>query len=441
MCPVSSRIRCLAVLAVLMAGVLLCAPALAEQKVKDIRIWAGDEHTRTVLDVTGPVDYRVFTLSDPARLVVDIRNARIESEAGRVEGRGLLQGVRYAPRNDTDLRVVFDLSEDADNRSFLLPPAQQYGHRLVVDLLPKSASKTEPLVERRITDQPGRPRDVLIAIDPGHGGEDPGAIGPAGTFEKDIVLAISRRLAEVIDATEGYQALLIRDGDFYVPHRRRFEMARQARADLFVSVHADAFPDRSVRGSSVYVLSERGATSEAARYLAAAHDESDLIGGVPISDKDEMLKSVLLDLSQGATQEMSFHAADSVLGALARVGKTHKRGVEKANFAVLRSPDVPSMLVETAFISNPEEERRLNDPNHQRSLAQAIFQGIDSYFGRYPPPGTLIAERGRARMHTVARGETLSGIAQRYRVAVADIKRSNDLNGDRLLAGTVLTIP
>ena len=439
--PLSSGFRYLVILAALLAGLLACAPTLAGQKVKDIRIWAGDEHTRTVLDVTGPVDYRVFTLSDPARLVVDIRNARIDSEAGRIDGRGLLQGVRYAPRNDTDLRVVFDLSEDADNRSFLLPPAQQYGHRLVVDLLPKNASKAEPLVERRITDQPGRPRDVLIAIDPGHGGEDPGAIGPAGTYEKDIVLAISRRLAEVIDATEGYQALLIRDGDFYVPHRRRFEMARQARADLFVSVHADAFPDRSVRGSSVYVLSERGATSEAARYLAAAHDESDLIGGVPISDKDEMLKSVLLDLSQGATQEMSFHAADSVLGALARVGKTHKRGVEKANFAVLRSPDVPSMLVETAFISNPEEERRLNDPSHQRSLARAIFQGIDSYFGRYPPPGTLIAERGRARMHTVARGETLSGIAQRYRVAVADIKRSNDLNGDRLLAGTVLTIP
>jgi N-acetylmuramoyl-L-alanine amidase len=423
----------------LVLGLLLCATASASEQVRDIRVWAGDSHTRAVLDVSGPVDYRVFSLSDPERLVVDIRNARIAGEAGKIVGDGVLSGVRFAPRNDTDLRVVFDLNHAVENRSFLLPPAQRYGHRLVVDLLPPE--QAEPVVERRITEQPGEPRDVLIAIDPGHGGEDPGAIGPSGTYEKDIVLAVSKKLADVVNATPGYRAMLIRDTDFYVPHRKRFEMAREARADLFVSVHADAFYDRSVRGSSVFVLSERGASSEAARYLASAHDDSDLIGGVPISDKDEMLKSVLLDLSQGATQEMSFHAADSVLAELGRLGKTHKVHVEKANFAVLRSPDVPSMLVETAFISNPDEERRLKDPNYQRSLARAIFSGVNRFFDRYPPPGTLIAERGTRKNHVVSRGETLSGIAQQYQVALAELRRSNDINGDRLLVGTVLTIP
>jgi N-acetylmuramoyl-L-alanine amidase len=239
-------------------------------------------------------------------------------------------------------------------------------------------------------------RPLVIAIDAGHGGQDPGARGANGSREKDITLKIARELARQVNATPGLKAYLTRDGDYFIPLTQRYQKARTAKADLFVSIHADSFSSPEASGSSVFVLSQRGASSQAARWLAKQENEADLVGGVKLQDKDDTLASVLLDLSQSATQKASESMAEQVLGGLKRLGKTHKSHIERANFVVLRSPDVPSMLVETAFISNPSEERRLNDPGHQSQLARAILDGVTTYFTRQPPPGTLYAARADA---------------------------------------------
>ena len=239
-------------------------------------------------------------------------------------------------------------------------------------------------------------RPLVIAIDAGHGGQDPGARGANGSREKDITLKIARELARQVNATPGLKAYLTRDGDYFIPLTQRYQKARTAKADLFVSIHADSFSSPEASGSSVFVLSQRGASSQAARWLAKQENEADLVGGVKLQDKDDTLASVLLDLSQSATQKASESMAEQVLGGLKRLGKTHKSHIERANFVVLRSPDVPSMLVETAFISNPSEERRLNDPQHQSQLARAILDGVTTYFTRQPPPGTLYAARADA---------------------------------------------
>lgn len=239
-------------------------------------------------------------------------------------------------------------------------------------------------------------RPLIIAIDAGHGGQDPGARGANGSREKDITLKIARELARQVDATPGLKAYLTRDGDYFIPLAQRYQKARAAKADLFVSIHADSFTSPEASGSSVFVLSQRGASSQAARWLARQENAADLVGGVKLQDKDDTLASVLLDLSQSATQKASESMAEQVLGGLKRLGKTHKNHIERANFVVLRSPDVPSMLVETAFISNPDEERKLNDPRHQSQLARAILDGVTSYFSRQPPPGTLYAARADA---------------------------------------------
>jgi N-acetylmuramoyl-L-alanine amidase len=239
-------------------------------------------------------------------------------------------------------------------------------------------------------------RPLVIAIDAGHGGQDPGARGPSGSREKMITLAIARELARQVNATPGLKAYLTRDTDVFIPLAQRYQKARAAKADLFVSIHADSFSSPDAHGSSVFVLSQRGASSQAARWLASQENAADLVGGVKLQDKDDTLASVLLDLSQSATQKASEDMANQVLAGLKRLGKTHKGDIERANFVVLRSPDVPSMLVETAFISNPDEERRLNDPDHQRALARAVLDGVNAYFTRQPPPGTLYAARADA---------------------------------------------
>lgn len=410
-------------------------------EVQELRVWAGPEYTRTVLDVSRPVDYRIFTLDDPPRVVVDITGATLEHAIGvSDQDAGLLRDVRTGIRNGTDLRVVFDVSGAVQPKSFLLPPAERYGHRLVVDLYPKDVPG-RPVKSVETLDEGGL-RDVVIAIDPGHGGEDPGAIGPGGAREKDIVMDIARQLARQVDEVPGMRAVLVRGGDYYIPLVERFQKARRERADLFVSIHADAFYDRNVRGSSVFVLSKHGATSQAAKWLAARENESDLVGGVKLSDKDELLAKVLLDLSQSATLEASESVADSVVSSLSAVAPMHKKGVERANFVVLRSPDVPSLLVETAFISNPEEERRLRNPAHQQKLASAIMAGLVRHFSDKAPPGTRIARHGIPfQTHVVNRGDTLSEIAARYNVSLGSLRAANQLSGDVVYAGAVLKIP
>lgn len=420
---------------------LFSLPLLAGQvTVNNLRIWAAPDHTRLVFDTSHPVSHNLFTLKQPDRLVIDVQNALLAGEMPEVEADPLVRRVRSAQRKDGSLRVVLDLKGVTKPRSFVLKPNRQYGHRLVVDLYGQEGESTrqsqKPVKQLASNDL----RDVVIAIDAGHGGEDPGAVGRRGTHEKDVVLSIARKLEALIKREKGMKPVMIRDGDYYLGLRKRMDLARANRADLFISIHADSFRDARARGSSVYTLSKRGASSEAARWLAERENSADLIGGVKLEDKDDVLASVLLDLSQTGTRQASHEVAGKVLGELRRVGRTHKSIVQQAGFAVLKSPDVPSILVETAFISNPHEERKLLDPAHQQKVANAILEGLKSHFSSSPPPGTLLAQR-RARKHTIERGDTLGGIASRYDISLASLKSANGLSGDVIRIGQVLVIP
>ena len=410
-------------------------------EVSGFRVWADPVKTRAVLDLDRKTAYKLFTLKNPHRVVVDLQGSSIETplELDK-EHAGVINGVRYGRPDKDTLRVVFDLNEDVGVKSFLLDPTGQYSNRLVIDLFKKSGQQASSMV-KRVTDISKPNRKVVIVIDAGHGGEDPGAIGKNRTREKDVVLRIARELKKTIDDEPGMQAVLTRDGDYYVPLRGRYEKARKARADLFVSIHADAFKKRSVKGSSVFVLSARGASSEFARLLADSENASDLIGGVTLNDKDDMLASVLLDLSQSATREASNKVAAKILGSLKRTGKTHKNYVGRANFVVLKSPDVPSVLVETAFISNPGEEKRLTEKEFQLRTARAITRGVRDYFYTSPPPGTWIAANREGARHIVARGDTLGGIANRYSVSLGSLRNANKIRGDTIRIGRELIIP
>ena len=410
-------------------------------EVSGFRVWADPAKTRAVLDLDKKTSYKLFTLQNPHRVVVDLQGSFIDIPLDLDEEHaGVITSVRYGQPDKDTLRVVFDLTESVGLKSFLLDPTGQYNHRLVIDLYPKSDQQNTSMVKHVVNiSKPNR--NVVIAIDAGHGGEDPGAIGKNRTREKTVVLQIARELKKTIDSEPGMQAVLTRDGDYYIPLRGRYEKARKARADLFVSIHADAFKKRSVKGSSVFVLSPRGASSEFARLLADSENASDLVGGVTLNDKDDMLASVLLDLSQSATREASNKVAGNILASLKRNTTTHKPHVGRANFMVLKSPDVPSVLVETAFISNPGEEKRLTQKDFQQRMARAITRGVRDYFYTSPPPGTWIAANREGARHIVARGDTLGGIASRYSVSLSSLRTANKINGDMLHVGKELIIP
>ncbi len=415
----------------------------AAGQVQGIRMWTAPDNTRLVFDVGGPVEHKVFPLHNPERLVIDLERSRLGSGVDTASlAQGLVKRVRHAPREGQDLRVVLDLNKPVRPKSFLLKPNSQYGHRLVIDLYDEQRTAARKVAKDVQDLGKGLLRDVVVAIDAGHGGEDPGALGRRGTREKNVTLQIAHRLKELIDARPGMRAELTRTGDYYIGLRRRMEIAREKRADLFVSIHADAFRDSRVRGSSVYVLSRRGASSEAARWLAEQENSADLVGGVSLDDKDEVLAWVLLDLSQSGTQQASEAAAAKVYKELGRVGRVHGHRVQKAGFMVLKAPDIPSMLVETGFISNPNDERNLASQAHQLRLARSLLSGIEAYFEATPPPGTYLAEaKLDDRKHVIRRGDTLSEIATRYEVSLADLRKLNQLRGDRIRIGQVLTIP
>lgn len=415
-------------------------PVLAAE-VSGFRVWADPVKTRAVLDLDRKTAYKLFTLKDPHRVVVDLEGSSIDIPVTLdKEHAGIIDSVRYGQPDKNTLRVVFDLTESAELKSFLLEPTAQYSHRLVIDLFSRSNRKSSSMV-KHVTNINKPNREVVIAIDAGHGGEDPGAIGKKKTREKDVVLQIARRLKKSIDAEPGMRAVLTRDGDYYIALRERYEKARKARADLFVSIHADAFTKRSVRGSSVFVLSARGASSEFARLLADSENASDLVGGVTLNDKDDMLASVLLDLSQSATREASNKVAADILSAMKRNITVHKPHVGRANFMVLKSPDVPSVLIETAFISNPGEEKRLTEKEFQQRMARTITQGVKDYFYASPPPGTWIAANRDGMKYIVARGDTLGGIANRYSVSLSRLRSANKIRGDVIHVGRELIIP
>jgi len=379
-------------------------------EIKNLQLSTTAEGTRAVFELNGPLDYKLFEIANPDRIVLDIRASSFAEGFATPAGRGLLKSVRTG-KQGKDVRVVFDLAGGVRPKSFLLLPGNgpsrpsmasgalgpltgdKASYRLVVDLFPRGKSKLE--VVKQASPPLEKPRNVVIAIDAGHGGDDPGATGAAGTREKEITLAVSRELKRLIDRQPGMSAVLTRDSDYFIPLKQRYQKAREAKADLFVSVHADAYSSGDARGSSVWMLSARGATNEAARWLEDRENRADLVGGVSLDNKDNTLAAVLLDLSQGATLEASGVVANQVLQALAKVGPTHRGFVEKANFVVLRSPDVPSILVETAFITNPAEEKRLKNPEQRDKIAKAILDGVHSYFVAAPPPGSLFAANAR----------------------------------------------
>ncbi len=410
--------------------------------VDGVRVWAAPDSTRVVFDVSGPVKHKLFSLNKPHRAVIDFKNATLKKNTTQPKPLDkYLKGIRSGARNKNDLRIVLDLKKQIKYKIFQLQPNKHYGHRLVIDLFDveiKQAKKEETRKEiKKETQQPAKLRDVIIAIDAGHGGDDPGAKGPSGVYEKNVVLKIAKNLAEVINKERGMRAVLIRKSDYYIKLRNRIEKAREYKADLFISIHADAFRDPKVRGSSVYVLSKKGASSEAAKWLAEKENSSDLIGGVSLENKDDLVASVLLDLSQTASLEASIDIADRILKGLRKVGKVHKRNVQSAPFAVLKSPDIPSILIETAFISNPIEEKKLTNSKHRKKMSNAILIGLKGYFRDFAPEDSLLS----SRKHTIERGETLSTIAQLYRISPNILRKYNSLKGDLVRAGQTIIIP
>ncbi|QGM22511.1 AMIN domain-containing protein [Spiribacter sp. 2438] len=428
---------------VLLTLLLMPLVGVAGVSVEDVRSWSGPEKTRVVFDLDGPAGYELFTLEGPDRAVLDIRNARLPADMLEdMAGQGPIDRVRTGSRGD-GVRVVFDLTASVEVNSFTVEPSDGRGHRLVVDLKGSGpggdgatdrAESTAREPTRSASSRSEAP--FLVAIDPGHGGQDPGAIGPGGTYEKDVVLSVGRKLADRINAVEGMRAILIRDGDYFIGLRDRTRRARDANADLFVSLHADAFHDQNVRGSSVFVLSRTGASSEMARLLARSENRADRIGGVSLDDKDPDVASVLLDLSRAHTVEESMAFAAEVRHELAAIGDVHGRGVEQAGFAVLKSLDMPSVLVELAFITNPDEERRLNTPAYQHQLSRGILNGIRAYARNMRPDLHFGADE-----YVVQRGDTLSEIAMRHSVSVDSLRRANNLGNDRISAGRTLQIP
>lgn len=413
--------------------------------VQNVRAWSGPEGTRVVFELSGPVEHRAFALANPDRVVIDLPSASAANGLTLTEPKGAVTALRTGARSGGELRLVLELNQAAKPKTFLLAPHEQYGYRLVVDLPPAQAM---PVVRRAPQPSTDRGREVVVAIDAGHGGEDPGASGRGGAREKDVVLAIARKLATEVENQPGMRAVLVRNGDYFVSHRKRMEIAHEAHADFFISIHADSYRDSDAKGATVYVLSDKGASDEAALLLAQRENASDLIGGVSLADKDQLLARVLLDLSQSAALNASTAAGQRLIRRMSAVTAMRRREVQQAPFLVLKSPDIPSLLVETAYISNPREEASLRSSKYQTALAVALKQGIVDYFAANPPEGTYFAahppappELTAAVRHVIARGETLSEIAERYRVSSASIRRTNSLRTDVLRVGQVLTIP
>jgi len=392
-------------------------PALAWASIGRIasaRIWPAQEYTRVVFEAPDSVAHRVFTLTDPHRVVLELDGVKLTPELAQLPTRvqpadPYIAAIRFGTRPPDTLRIVFDLKSETRIQVFALKPVAEFGFRVVLDLYPlipldplmallaerpeppDLVTKPGPTAQERVplakteTRTPGRRRMITVALDPGHGGEDPGAIGRSGTREKDVTLAIGRKLKRLIDAEPGMRAMLTRDDDYYVPLAARVQKARRVEADLFVSIHADAFREARARGSSVFALSESGATSSAARWLAQSENAADLIGGVNLDIKDPALARTLLDLSQTAQINDSLKVGRHMLDSIGAINSLHKGAVEQAGFAVLKAPDIPSILVETAFISNPDEELKLRSDHHQTKFAESMSDGIKRYFAANPP--------------------------------------------------------
>jgi len=421
---------------------LLNTAANAGSTVENVRIWSEKDKTRVVLDLSRSVDHNIFTLRGPDRIVIDLKDSRLaESLANLPKGEGTVRSIRSAIRSDGQLRVVLDLTQGVRSRTFTAGPNAQYGDRLVIDLT--KAGNLTPVKRASENYTPGR--DVVIAIDAGHGGKDPGSLGKRSK-EKDLVLSISKELARRIDAEPGMRAVLIRDRDVFVDLGHRVTKARQHNADLFISIHADAYHDSRANGASVFALNLDRADREARNTLSRTNREQVKVGDVTLNDKDPVLASVLYDLSQNAAMSASNDVGNRVSIQLSRVAKMHSKKVKEKSLAVLTSAEMPSILVETGFISNPGEEKKLRDKRHQERLAAAILAGVRDYFYSSSPSDTQIAMDARREpqqkvKHVIRSGDTISEIAERYNVSVADIRRANKLANDSIKIGQTLRIP
>ncbi len=433
--------------------VLLClfVSATAQSAViEGVRSYRAPDYTRLVFDLSEQVEHQVFSLDNPRRLVIDISNISLQTSLGSLDlSNTPVSNIRSAARNGTDTRVVLDLNTEVQPRSFLLTENDQYGNRLVIDLYDANpGTPRERVVTASAEDLANGQRDIVVAISAGHGGEDPGAIGVGGVQEKRVVLAIAREIESILRQMPGYRPVMIRDGDYYVDLRGRTNIAHQHNADFFIAIHADAFTSSRAQGATVYALSQRGATSEQARRLAEKENGADLIGGVgsvSLSDKDEVLASVLLDLSMTASIASSLEAGNKIIESLGNVTRMRRTNVEQAAFVVLKQADIPSLLIEAGYITNPTDASNLNSASYQRQFATAVVRGITSYFYETPPRGTLVAwhknNGGAPSSYVVSRGDNLSDIAERFNVSLSDLKAANNISGSVIYVGQTLSIP
>jgi N-acetylmuramoyl-L-alanine amidase len=442
--PASRMAKLMALGLVLLVSALISSLSFAAD-VNGLRVWRAPDHTRVVLDLSSPVSHRVRTLAKtadkPARIIIDIDNSQLKTDLKGLDLQGSpIFKVRTGIKDKTGLRVVLDVNSEVKPRSFMLKANDQSSDRLVVDLHDQQTTQRQI---KHIDDK--NRRNIVVAIDAGHGGEDPGASGPNRLREKKVVLEIAKELNYLLNSKQGYQPVMIRNGDYYVGLQKRRDLARESQADLMVSIHADAFKDSRAHGTSVYTLSRKGASSAMAQILADDANSSDLVGGVSLKDKDNVLAGVLADLSMSSSLDVSTQVGGHVVKEMGRISRLHSSKVEQANFSVLRSTDVPSILVETGFISNPKEAKKLSTKSYQRQMARAIYNGITHHFNHSPPPDTYLAWQKRQREntveHVIARGDTLSGIAQRYQVSVMSIQQHNGLAGSVIKVGQRIVIP
>lgn len=426
------------------ASLWLAAPleAWAEQaKIERIHAVEEESRLRIIFDLDNVPEHEIFTLPNPNRVVIDFQQTELATQ--RLPSSQLLRDVRSGVQKNGELRLVLDVRQQVKTRSFLIGRGGEHGHQLLLDLTPAGAAALKGSRERLQPVQSVAERSknrALIAIDAGHGGVDPGAIGASGTYEKNVVLAVARKLRDLIEQAPNLEPLMIRDGDYYMALRDRTRKARRHEADLFLSLHADGAENPNVKGASVYALSVDGATSARARMLAQRENSADFLGGVSLEDKDKNLRTVLVDLTRGATIETSLEVGDYMLRELDRHADLLRSRVDQAGFVVLKSVDMPSLLIELGFMTNAEEERRLKDPSYQDSLAEGILSAVRDYANNYILPEMRRAQGGSME-YTVQRGDSLSQIARKYQVSTDAIKRANNLSGDRIYAGNTLVIP
>lgn len=428
-----------------------CLASAQAAVVENARTWRSPEYTRLVFDLNSTIDYTISTLANPDRVVIDLLDAQVVADFATLDlSNTSIASINSAALNERDMQVVLQMRSKVDPRSFALGKNEQYGNRLVIDLY-DSKEETNTVVTTAVNDIDLAKRDIVVAISAGHGGDDPGAIGVSRLQEKHVVLAIAKEVQSRINSTPGYKAVMIRDGDYYVGLRTQIEIAHKHNADLFIAIHADAAERASANGATIYALSHNGATSEQASRLAQMENSTDLIGGVgsvSLVDKDEVLASVLLDMSMTASVATSLEIGNSLIASLGQTTKMRRTTVEQAAFVVLKSADIPSLLIESGYITNDADAKNLDSPRWRQKFADAVVEGITHWFYQRPPRGSLIAwqqanpQQPRLDVsYTVKRGDSLSELADQFGVTMTSLKFANEMDTSSIQVGQILTIP